>query len=214
MRLRGTPRKARHSNGCQRAGGAPLCCAACPLRLDPTADDRPRPALASPPWWSWALLLLGVGGFAALWVMLGLNTDRQHSWMAVLGALDVALMLRLGGWPRGSAAAGGRRARHRRDRGARQLGHRRRAAGYDLGITPWDSALRLGSHHAWTLLQLANGVGDALWIAAGAGGRRVRLALTHPVRGAAWPRGSAGHSSRQPGTAPSPSRISATGIAA
>ena len=99
--------------------------------------------------------------------MLGLNTDRQHSWMAVLGALDVALMLRLGGWPRGPWRVVAGVLGDSRDRGARQLGHRRHAAGLRAGLTPWDSALKLGSHHAWTLLQLANGIGDALWIALG-----------------------------------------------
>lgn len=116
-------------------------------------------------WLSWLLLLLGTGGFAAAWVILGMYTDRQNSWMAVLGALDIALMLRLGGWP-----AGPRRA---------LVGVLASAAivalanwwiiasqlGVELGMAPWDSALRLGAHHALTLVELANGVGDLLWIA-------------------------------------------------
>lgn len=116
---------------------------------------------------SWVLLLLGIGGFAALWVILGIYTDRQNSWMAVLGAADIAVMLRLGGWP-----AGPRRAL------AGVLatvaivllanwGIIASQLGAELGIVPWDSALRLGAHHALTLAQLANGVGDALWIALG-----------------------------------------------
>ncbi|MFD0739917.1 hypothetical protein ACFQZQ_11590 [Lysobacter koreensis] len=116
-------------------------------------------------WWSWALLLLGIGGFAALWVMLGLNTDRQHSWMAVLGALDVALMLRLGGWPRGPGRVVAGVLATAAIVAIANWGIAAAQMGYDLGITPWDSALRLGSQHALTLLQLANGVGDALWVA-------------------------------------------------
>lgn len=103
------------------------------------------------------LLLLGVTGFVALWSMLSLATGKPHGWMAVLAALDVVLMLRLGRWPRG--------------RGrmlvaavatmlvivasnwlviAGQLGRM-------LGLAPLQSALKLGAHHAWTLAQLANG---------------------------------------------------------
>ena len=36
-----------------------------------------------------------------------------------------------------------------------------------LGLDPWDSAMRLGWHHAWTLVTLANTAMDAVWIAAG-----------------------------------------------
>lgn len=62
-----------------------------------------RQPLSSPraTWLSWLLLLLGVGGFAAAWVIVGLYSDAQSSWMAILGALDVALLLRLGRWPAG-----------------------------------------------------------------------------------------------------------------
>ena len=115
-------------------------------------------------WLSWLLLLLGVGGFAAVWVIVGLYRDTQSSWMAILGALDVAVLLRLGRWPPGPRRA--------------MLGVVATAAmivvanwgitsgqlGAVLGLLPWDSALRLGLDHAWTLAQLANGIGDALWL--------------------------------------------------
>lgn len=117
-------------------------------------------------WISWSLPLLGVTGFAAVWVMLGSYTGRQQSWMAVIAALDVAWMLRLGGWRPGAArlAAGvvgtslvvllanwGITASH---------------LGAMLGLATLDSALRLGANHAWTLAQLANGAADAAWIVA------------------------------------------------
>ncbi|MCA1715138.1 MAG: hypothetical protein LC715_08550, partial [Gammaproteobacteria bacterium] len=35
-----------------------------------------------------------------------------------------------------------------------------------LGLMPWDSALKLGPHHAWTLIQLANDSADRLWLLA------------------------------------------------
>jgi hypothetical protein len=115
---------------------------------------------------SWLLLVLGTCGFAAIWVMLGMGSHRLHSWMALLGALDVAWLLRLGGWRPGPWRIA--------------LGVTGTAAivvianwgiiaahlGAMLGRAPWDSALRLGWHHAWTLAQVANGPGDLAWIAA------------------------------------------------
>ncbi|MFC3552049.1 hypothetical protein ACFOLC_13645 [Lysobacter cavernae] len=127
----------------------------------------PAPSARRASWLSWLLLLLGACGFAAVWVLLSLYTGRQHSWMAVLGALDIAWMLRLGGW-----RPGPRR---------RALGVLATAAivalanwwitasqlGATLGLDPWTSALRLGRHHAWMLIQLANGAADLAWIVAG-----------------------------------------------
>jgi len=139
-------------------------------------DFAPSPALSmnpastparGPSWLSWLLLLLGTTGFAAIWVVLAWSNDRQCSWMALLGALDIAWILRLGAW---------RPGQQRMVIGiiatavivllanwwiiAAQLGA-------VLGFEPWDSALRLGVHHAWTLAQLANGPLDMLWIVAG-----------------------------------------------
>jgi hypothetical protein len=98
--------------------------------------------------------------------MLALYTGRQCSVMAILGALDVAIILRLGSWRPGP----GRVALAVLATTAiiilanwiiiaAQLGAM-------LGLSPWDSALRLGSHHAWTLATLANGTGDLAWLAA------------------------------------------------
>lgn len=118
-------------------------------------------------WLSWLLLLLGACGFAAVWVLGSLYTGRQLGWMAVLGALDIAWLLRLGGWRPG---------------GARLLvGVTATAAivivanwwitatqlGAMLGLDPWSSATRLGWHHAWILVQLANSTLDVVWIALG-----------------------------------------------
>lgn len=121
-------------------------------RMPPSRPSRARPTLSS-----LALLLLGIAGFVALWSMLSLSTGLQHGWMAVLGALDVVLMLRLGRWPAGPgrvlAALAGTAAMVVASNWlviAGQLGRM-------LGLTPLQSALKLGSHHAWTLAQLANG---------------------------------------------------------
>src|SRR5690606_586296 len=103
------------------------------------------------------LLVLGAAGFIAAWSTLSLATGRAHGWMAVLGALDVVLMLRLGRWRPGPgrvlAAVSGTLLVIVASNWlviAGQLGRM-------LGLTPLQSALKLGGHHAWTLAQLANG---------------------------------------------------------
>lgn len=132
---------------------------ACPMS---TAPARPRHRLLLPA----ALLALGTFGFAAVWVLLGVSSQRQHSWMAVVGALDVAWMLHLGRWPRGpgrialAAAATALIV---------LLANWWIIASHlsgSLGLSPWDAAVRLGWNHAWTLAQLANNATDLAWIVA------------------------------------------------
>jgi len=132
---------------------------------DSVRMDTPTLSTRRTPWLAWALLLLGISGFVALWITLGFASARQNSWMAVIGALDVAWMLRLGGWP-----AGPRRAWAGVTATAlivllANWGITAAQLGRELGLQPWTSALKLGAHHAWTLAQLANGFGDLLWIA-------------------------------------------------
>jgi len=114
-----------------------------------------------------ALLLLLVGslGFAAIWILAARLLESQAAWLAPLGAVDAALMLRLGrmpaGWPRiawcllatavvitlanwGIAAT---------------------EIGRSMGLLPWESALRLGSSYAWELIRLANGPVELAWYA-------------------------------------------------
>lgn len=116
-------------------------------------------------WLSWLLLLLGAGGFAAVWVLVGLYSNVQSSWMAVLGALDIAWMLRLGHWPPGPRRAALGVAATLVVMLLANWGITSGQLGAALGLETWDSALRLGLHHAWTLAQLANGIGDVLWLA-------------------------------------------------
>lgn len=125
---------------------------------------RTLPLAQRTSWLSWLLLLLGVGGFAALWVIVGLYSDAQSSWMAVLGALDVALLLRLGRWSAGPRRSALGVAATVVTILLANWGITSGQLGAVLGLAPWDSALKLGPHHAWTLAQLANGVGDALWL--------------------------------------------------
>lgn len=126
-----------------------------------------RPPLPAPrtTWLSWALLLLGTCGFAAIWVILGLYSDTQNSWMAVLGALDIAWMLRLGHWRPGPRRAALGVAATAVMMLLANWGITSGQLGGVLGLDAWDAAVRLGLHHAWTLAQLANDIGDALWLA-------------------------------------------------
>lgn len=132
-------------------------------------DCFPMNTLAPPvharSWLSWLLPLLGTAGFAALWVIAALYADRQLSWMAVVGALDLAWLLRLGRWPRGRArmfaAVAGTAAIVGLANWWIIAGHLAGA----LGLGAWDAAVRLGWNHAWTLAQIANGPADVAWIA-------------------------------------------------
>ena len=141
--------------------------------VDTVADSMPAPP--SPPTparrpggGAHALLLLGTLGFAAAWVTLSLTTGRTHAWMAVLAALDAALLLRLGRWPAGAGRAlAGFAAWSVIVALATWLviaGH----LGKVFGLAPWTSALRLGADHAWTLAGLAFTPVDLAWLAAGA----------------------------------------------
>lgn len=116
---------------------------------------------------SWVLLTLGVGGFVAIWVTLSMFNARQNSWMAVLAALDAAWMLRLGGWRPGPLRMGLGLIATAAIMALANWGIIAAHLGAMFGRTPWDSALRLGVHHAWTLAQLANDAGDIAWLLLG-----------------------------------------------
>ncbi|MCL6711984.1 hypothetical protein M8R20_33890 [Pseudomonas sp. R2.Fl] len=118
------------------------------------------PSTPSSRWLAPIILLLGGLCFSLIWVLLALYLGRQSGWMALLAALDAAVLLRFAG-----VRPGGRRALVAALATvvmavlanwfiiASQLG-------FVLGLLPWESALRLGLSHAWTLAQLANGTLD------------------------------------------------------
>ena len=113
---------------------------------------------------SWVLLVVGTCGFAAVWITLSMFNNAQNSWMAVLGALDVAWMLRLGYWPRGPGRVVAALVATAVMVALANWGIIASHLGSMLGLTPWESAIRLGSDHAWTLARLANGGGDLAWL--------------------------------------------------
>lgn len=127
--------------------------------------DTPRDT-SSARWIAPVMLLLGSVCFALVWALLAIYLGRQSSWMAVLGAVDSALLLRLGGMPRGTGRA------------ALAVGATAAIIlvfnwaivatqiGMVMGLNPLDSALKLGMHHARTLASLANSGIDLAWMAA------------------------------------------------
>lgn len=116
-------------------------------------------------WLSWLLLALGAAGFAALWIMLGLFNGRANGWMAVLAALDMALLLRLGHWPGGASRALAAVVATTLVVVVANWVVIAGQLGRMLGLGPWESSVRLGADHAWTLARLLNSGADEAWIA-------------------------------------------------
>ena len=117
-------------------------------------------------WMAPIMLLLGSVCFILVWILLALYLERQCSWMAVLGAVDAAVLLRIGGMPAGthralfaSVAALAIILVFNWTMVATQVG-------MVMGLNPWDSALKLGMDHAQTLAGLANTGVDLAWMAA------------------------------------------------
>ncbi|MFT4257035.1 MAG: hypothetical protein QM599_08785 [Pseudoxanthomonas sp.] len=103
----------------------------------------------------------------ALWVLLGLRGGQPCSWMAVVAAVDAAMLLRLGGmrpgrWRAALAllATAAAVALANWSIVALQIG-------LPLGLGAWDALVRLGFEHAQTLLGLVLDGRDCLWLAAG-----------------------------------------------
>ncbi len=113
------------------------------------------------------MLLLGAGVALLAWVMLALMTGRQLGWMAVVVALELVFILRLGtlrGGPlRVGLVMGGTLL-------VTALAWWIIASawlGGSMGLAPLESALRMGPHLAWTLVGLANATWDWVWVPVG-----------------------------------------------
>lgn len=115
-------------------------------------------------WLAPAMLFFGGILLALLWMLLALYLGRPCGWMAVAGALASALMLRLGGmprgWPRAALAISGTLLTI----ALVNWGIAAAQIGASLGLNPWDSALKMGSDYAWTLAGLANPTADRIWM--------------------------------------------------
>jgi hypothetical protein len=100
-------------------------------------------------------LLVGIAGITVAWVAAAVLSDQPCSWMALVAAIDMAVLLRLTRAPAGvlrtivavlATVA------------AVLLTHWMIAAtqmGVSMGMTPIASSLRLGPALAWQLMQLS-----------------------------------------------------------
>ncbi len=129
----------------------------------------PAPSPASrPQHWLWPLLLLlGSVTLAIAWLMVALATGSQAGWMAIAAAAEAAWMLRLGALPGGRTRIAVALLATLLIALAANWGIAAAYIGGPMGLAPWESALRLGPHLAWTLIGLANGTAEILWLLAG-----------------------------------------------
>ncbi len=114
-----------------------------------------------------ALLLLGSVGIAAAWILLADTRGAQSSWMAVIAALDAAWLLRLARARPGAVRAIAGTAATLLAIIIANWGIVASQLARPMGMLPWESALKLGPHHAWTLASLANSPVDLAWLGAG-----------------------------------------------
>ena len=113
-----------------------------------------------------AVLLLACLGAAAAWTLLAVALDRQSAWMAVVAALDAALVLRFTRVSRGLARVALAVAGTALAIVVANWWIAGTQIGGALGLMPWDAIPRLGLAHAWTLAGLANGTAELAWYAA------------------------------------------------
>jgi hypothetical protein len=109
-------------------------------------------------------LLIGVVTATLAWLFIALLSGRQSGWMAVLAALELGFMLRLGKLHAGPLRVGITLAGTLLVALAANWGIASAYLGGSLGLDPWNSALRMGPFMAFTLLQLANGAAELLWL--------------------------------------------------
>jgi hypothetical protein len=126
-----------------------------------------RARLAFPsPWFAFALLALGSCGIAAVWIVLSSLSDRPCAWMAAIAALDAAWLLRLAGVAPGWRRMGAGVVATALAIAIAQWGIVAAQIGGMLGLGFAEAALRLGPSLAWTLITLANGAVELLWMGA------------------------------------------------
>lgn len=149
------------------------------------SDLLRSPALADFSWFArWLLsgLALGVGilGISAVWLALAVLSDSACSWLALVAAADMAMMLRLTqappGWSRRLLAAIATVVAVAVSQWLIVATY----LGQALGLTPLDSARRLGPVLAWAMTVLNLRASD--W---------VLLVISLPL--AAWWAGNGGN---------------------
>lgn len=125
----------------------------------------PTPAPARSHAWLWPpLFLLGVVTATLAWLVIALLSGAQAGWMAVLAALELGFMLRLGKLQAGPLRIGLTLVFTVLVALAANWGIASAYLGGSMGLDPWNSALRMGPFMAATLIGLANGPAEWLWL--------------------------------------------------
>ena len=114
------------------------------------------------------VLAVGCVGFAAMWVLLAGGFARPLHGLAVLAALDVALLVRLVRLRPGNGRALAGICLTIAIIIMAQWGVIAGQVGSMFGLLPWESALRLGPSLAWTIAGLSLDAVALAWFAAGA----------------------------------------------
>ena len=120
---------------------------------------------ASPPFAA-GLLLLASFGAAAAWVLVAMALDTQASWMALVAAVDAALIVRLARLRPGAMRALYGVLATLLAILAANWGIVAAWLGRSLGLLPGESMLKLGPEFGWLLMRLGNGATDLAWLAA------------------------------------------------
>ena len=118
-------------------------------------------------WLAPALLALGSLGCAAAWILLALSTGRMCAWMAVVAGIDAAVLLRLARVPVGAARLAAAVLATATTVAIAYWGIIATQLARSVGVLPWESALKLGPSHAWTLAGLATAPVDLAWLGTG-----------------------------------------------
>ena len=112
---------------------------------------------AAPPSSRWLLALLatvaGGLGVATIWVTLALATDRACGWMALVGAVDFALLLRLVRMPAGPGRVALATTATVLTAAASAWLVAAGQIGSMLGLLPLESAARMGPVLGWELVR-------------------------------------------------------------
>lgn len=107
-------------------------------------------------------LLVGVLGMSAVWVAVAVLSDRSCSWLALVAAIDMALLLRLTDAPVGVARSLAAVLATAATVALSQWLIAATHLGFELGLEPMASAFRLGNVLAWQLSRL--NLSGADWI--------------------------------------------------
>lgn len=113
------------------------------------------------------LLLMGLFGCSALWLILAGWTGTPSAWMAAVTAADAALLLRMAKLRSGVWRASLGLLMTAATTVIAYWGMAANQIGRQFGFTPLDTACRLGAEFVWTLSQMNNTPVDWAWLGSG-----------------------------------------------